>query len=105
MDRDGMGGSQARAHRRFLWHNNDGDRVVRWFGSARRHRIGKAHAMHVISMTDPIAVPADGDRDARLYWIGPDDRGVELEVVALDLGDEIVVIHVMPTALRKEGPT
>ncbi len=61
--------------------------------------------MHVISTTEPILVPADGDRDAQFYWIGPDDRGLELEIVALDLADAIVVIHVMPTALRKEGPT
>jgi len=39
--------------------------------------------------------------DARLVWIGPDDRGIELEIVALDLPDEWLVIHVMPTALRR----
>jgi len=36
-----------------------------------------------------------------LVWIGEDDRGIELEIVALDLGDAIVVVHVMPTALRR----
>ena len=39
--------------------------------------------------------------DARLVWIGADDRGIELEIVALDLPDAIVVIHVLPTALRR----
>jgi hypothetical protein len=33
-------------------------------------------------------------------WIGVDDRGIELEIVALVLPDVVVVIHVMPTALR-----
>jgi len=61
------------------------DRVVRWYRSARRHRIGKAHAMHVIDSTDPSRVPATADTDARLVWIGLDDRGIELEIVALDL--------------------
>ena len=84
-----------------LCYNKLVDRSVRWFRSARRHRIGKAHAMHVISTTDPVRVPATANLDVRLVWIGADDRGIELEIVALDLPDAIVVIHVMPTALRR----
>jgi hypothetical protein len=44
---------------------------------------------------------ATATADARLVWIGEDDRGIELEIVALDLNDAIVVVHVMPTALRR----
>ena len=80
------------------------NRNVRWFRSARRHRIGKAHAMHVISTTEATPIPATAALDARLVWIGPDDRGIELEIVALDLPEAIVVIHVMPTALRRRRP-
>lgn len=76
-------------------------RVVRWYRSARKHRVGKAHAPHVIRSTTPTPVPADPPLDARLVWIGDDDRGVELEIVALGLPDAIVVIHVMPTGYRK----
>jgi hypothetical protein len=57
--------------------------------------------MHVIDTVAPTAVPATAVADARLVWIGPDDRGMELEIVALDLPDEWLVIHVMPTALRR----
>ena len=57
--------------------------------------------MHVINTVDPIAVPATEVADARLVWVGLDDRGIELEIVALDLSDEWLVIHVMPTALRR----
>jgi len=57
--------------------------------------------MHVIDTADPVAVPATETADARLVWIGLDDRGIELEIVALDLPDEWLVIHVMPTALRR----
>ena len=84
-----------------LCHNKRVDREVRWFRSARRHRIGKAHAMYVISSSEPVWVRATTNFDARLVWIGPDDRGIELEVVALDLPEAIVVIHVMPTALQR----
>ena len=58
----------------------------------------------MITTTNPALVSATEDADARLVWIGDDDRGIELEIVALDLGDEIVVIHVMPTGLRRTTP-
>ena len=76
------------------------DKPVRWFQSARRHRVGRAHALHVITTNEPTVVPAAAAYDERLVWIGEDDRGIELEIVALLLPDAVVVIHVMPTALR-----
>jgi len=47
------------------------------------------------------SIPATPTLDARLVWVGEDDRGIELEIVALDLPDAIVVIHVMPMELRR----
>lgn len=78
-----------------------GDRPLRWYRSARRHRIGRAHALDVITAIEPIVVLAEEGLDQRLVWVGDDDRGIELEIVALDLPDAVVVIHVMPTALRR----
>jgi hypothetical protein len=43
----------------------------------------------------------DDDLDPRIEWIGPDDRGIELEIIAVELPDMWLVIHVMPTALRR----
>ena len=57
--------------------------------------------MAVINSVEPVQVAATATHDARLVWIGEDDRGIELEIVALDRGEEIVVIHVMPTGLRR----
>lgn len=57
--------------------------------------------MHVMSAGAPEPVPATDQFDARLVWVGEDDRGVELEVIALDLPDALVVIHVFPTSLRR----
>lgn len=57
--------------------------------------------MHVITTTTPDQVPASGTADARLVWTGPDDRGTEPEIVAPDLDEAVVVIHVMPTSLRR----
>lgn len=57
--------------------------------------------MFVLDSVAPDRVLATATADARLVWIGEDDRGIELEIVALDLSDAIVVVHVMPTALRR----
>jgi hypothetical protein len=50
---------------------------------------------------EPERVPADGDLDDRLLWVGPDDRGIVPEVIAVDLPDYLLVIHAMPVALRR----
>ena len=57
--------------------------------------------MHVINSAVPVRIAASAKADARLVWIGRDDRGVELEIVGLEEEDAIVVIHVMPTSLRR----
>lgn len=84
-----------------MGYNNRDRRPVEWYRSARRHRIGKAHALYVMATVEPERVSAVEGTDPRLRWIGPDDRGIALEVAALDLPDEVIVIHVMPTALRR----
>jgi hypothetical protein len=74
-----------------------------WARSSRRHRIGRAHARHVIDTTTPTSITtADGNH--ALLWVGPDDRGLELEIVAVILPNLHLVIHVMPTALRGGKP-
>jgi hypothetical protein len=75
---------------------------VRFTKSARKHRIGRAHALAAMTNAGPPqVVDREGDYDERLVYIGPDDRGVELEIVALALGDLLLVIHVMPTDYRR----
>jgi hypothetical protein len=50
---------------------------------------------------EPLTVEGDGELGERLLWIGPDDRGLELEVVAIVLPEYVLVVHVMPTQLRR----
>ncbi len=72
-----------------------GLRVVR---SGRRHKVGVAHIVVVMNTVDPIQV---GDQ---LLFVGVDDRGIELEIVAVpdDRNPEtLAVIHAMPTEFRK----
>jgi hypothetical protein len=82
----------------------DDHRPVSWYRSARKHRIGKAHAQHVMNTTEPTFETGTDGHDGRLMWFGPDDRGLVLEVIALDLPEEIIVIHVMPYNLRRRKP-
>lgn len=42
--------------------------------------------------------------DTMLSWVGTDERERELEIVALDRPDCILVIHVMPIHYRGNRP-
>lgn len=76
---------------------------IRWSQASRKHRIGLARARHVMGTVEPTAATTRNG-NAGLLWIGPDDRGIELEVIAAVLPGLYLIIHVMPTALRS-GPT
>jgi len=77
---------------------------IRFTRRSRRYRIGKASARHVIA-TIPAAVSTDPSTGVEtLTWIGDDERGRELEIVALDRPDCLLVIHVMPTHYRRTKP-
>lgn len=76
-------------------------RRVRFSQSARRHRIGKAHVLYVMNTVAPEVIEADEVNDSRLLWIGPDDRGLVLEIVAILDPHCPLVIHVMPHHFRR----
>jgi hypothetical protein len=72
-----------------------GIRVVR---SGRRHKVGVAHILAVMGTVSPVQV---GDQ---LLFVGADDRGIELEIIAVPDNrnpETLAVIHAMPTELRK----
>ena len=80
-------------------------RRVIWARAARKHRVGRTSARHVMRTVQHVEVaPGAGEQDARWWWIGPDERGRELEVAAVALPpDQLLVIHVFPTALRQRS--
>ncbi|MDO5082894.1 MAG: hypothetical protein Q4D89_05780 [Arachnia propionica] len=72
---------------------------------ARRHKVGKAHMMHVISNCPPReSTRITGETE--LSWVGIDDRGLELHIVAVVTTDDrtaeeiLLVIHCFPTVLK-----
>lgn len=76
---------------------------IRFAQSARRHRIGKAHARYVMSEYEPTHVPADDEHGERLVWVGTDDRGLELEIAAVVETDYLLVIHLMPRLFNRRA--
>ena len=74
---------------------------IRFTSDARKHKIGAAHARSVIENNNPLLTPGLNEFEHRLFWTGIDDRGLELEIAAVEFDDEILVIHVMPTNFRR----
>lgn len=71
-----------------------------WTQSARRHRVGRGSAKHVVQTMVP-TVHLEPGRDPQLWWVGPDERERELEVMAVWQRDLLMFVHVMPVALRE----
>ncbi|GIH72627.1 hypothetical protein Mth01_48800 [Sphaerimonospora thailandensis] len=81
------------------WHNAF-LRRNKFTQSARKHRIGRARALFVIRSGPPTVVPPPGpDLDEQWHWLGLDDRGPELEVIAVLTEKHLSVT--LPTALRR----
>jgi hypothetical protein len=77
---------------------------IKFTQSARKHRIGKAHALFVIE-NNPFFVVTDEVGRVQRVWQGLDDRGVELEVIAVVLKEYLLVTHVMPANFRRRKKT
>lgn len=76
---------------------------IRFTSDARKHKIGAAHARFVVENKVAERTPGKNEFEYRLFWVGIDDRGLELEIAGVEFEDEILVIHVMPTNFRKRG--
>ena len=70
---------------------------VRITRSARKHRVGAAHIR--AAMIDAGEPEVDGDA---FVYTGRDDRGIELEIIAVpdDRFQGLAVVHAMPTSYR-----
>jgi hypothetical protein len=70
---------------------------IRHLRSATRHRISRVRSRYVIdNAAHRFAQPAPSEspyRDDRLVFLGPDQDGVLLEVMAICDGDRLLVIH------------
>ncbi|KXA68277.1 hypothetical protein KJZ00_03355 [Cutibacterium avidum] len=113
--------SSARTSDTFITSNRSGDVVVlhktrvvcnnrgvelRFTQAARKHRIGRAHAIAAMASI-PIRRHHNDRGEIQIEWVALDDRGIELEIVAVEALDTktgrpiLLVLHVMPTGLRR----
>jgi hypothetical protein len=76
---------------------------IRFTSNARKHKIGAAHAKFVIENNVAIRTQGQNEFEHRLFWVGVDERGLELEIAGIEFEDEILVIHVMPMNFRRRG--
>lgn len=75
---------------------------LKWARSATKHRISRERSRHVIEHCGlrfeegpPAGAPAGSD--SRVVLLGDDTDGIALEVMAIELEDEsLLVIHAMP---------
>jgi hypothetical protein len=75
---------------------------LKWARSATKHRISRDRSRYVVEhcglrfeQDPPAGAPAGAD--ARLVYLGDDAEGMALEVMAIELEDEsLLVIHAMP---------
>jgi hypothetical protein len=77
---------------------------IKFTQSARKHRIGKSRALYVIE-NNFFEIIFNQEGKFQQVWIGIDDRGLELEIVAVVLEEYLLVTHVMPTNLRRRKKT
>lgn len=74
---------------------------------SRKHRVGRGSVRYVMARTTGTGTTtSQGNRGWR--YLGPDERGRELEIVAVEVTDDtgqnlLLVIHVMPASLRGSG--
>jgi len=80
--------------------HNIGDVEYRFTQSARKHRIAKGRALFVLDNFMPEEVPHFVTGERKLFWIGLYDRGLELEIVGIEIDTIVLVIHVMPSKFR-----
>ena len=81
--------------------HNISDVEYRFTQSARKHRIAKGRALFVIDNYLSEEVPHLVPGERKLFWQGLDDRGLELEIVGIQIDTIVLVIHVMPSKFRR----
>ena len=77
---------------------------IQFAQNARKHKIGKAHALYVMEHYASVREYGVDSKENRLKWRGFDDRNLELEIEVIELTqDHWLVVHVMPARFRRRS--
>lgn len=69
--------------------------MTKWARASRKHRIGHASALYVMANNEPVdCMTSRGLHGYR--WTAPDDRGRVLDIIAVIVDAELLVIHCQP---------
>jgi hypothetical protein len=69
---------------------------IRFAPSAARHGIAPERAQYVVEHCPAPLYSPEPDEEDLVIYLGPDERGVPLEVMAIELADgDLLVIHAM----------
>ncbi|MGI8647097.1 MAG: hypothetical protein ACR2JX_02545 [Mycobacteriales bacterium] len=74
---------------------------LRFTQAARKHKIGREAVREALRSAGAPLVIAEEGKDDRLIYLGRDGRGRELEIIAVLMPGYFLIIHAMPTALRR----
>jgi hypothetical protein len=81
--------------------HNIGPIPLRFTQSASKHRIGKGRAVYVLENYQPMVVLDGSNLEQKFRWVGKDQQGLELEIIAVATPQYLLVIHVMPNYYRR----
>jgi hypothetical protein len=70
--------------------------------SSRKHKIGQERITYVINTYEGSYL-LRRFFDQNILWVGLDFKGLELEVIAVELDDHYFVIHAMPKIFRRRN--
>ena len=77
--------------------------VVRVTSTARKDALSRRR-IEVALTSQRIAQTIPGDGDPKIYFVGTDHMGEEIELVAVVLPSLLLIIHAMPTRYRRRTP-
>jgi len=74
---------------------------VRIVSSARKHRLSRRRIEQALQRQVSAQTLLSDATDPKIRFVGLDDRGEEIEIVAVVLPGLLLVIHAMPTRYRR----
>ncbi|MDP3713827.1 MAG: hypothetical protein Q8R60_15230 [Mycobacteriales bacterium] len=78
--------------------------ALRFTRTAREGEATPEAALKLVLSTEPVVLPAEIGYDERWVWVGPDGEREPLEVVAVSVGDDLVVVSASPRIRGEERP-
>lgn len=77
------------------------DFEVRIVSGARKHGISRRRIEQALRSQIAADTTRTGTADPKIRFVGTDDRGEEIEIVAVVLPGVLLIIHAMPTRYRR----